>query len=175
MLSARKWISPVKHEYLDFAPVPLYNQNMKKELLNDETVTWEQATDNIKTKEELEAFIEENIVKQYKSFKDYFDAYVADHDLELPDIMRKSNIDKGYFYNIVNGDRQPKRDKIICLCIGAGMDQRHVNRGLRIGKYSKLDPKDERDLRIKYAINSGVKSVTDLNIILDDAGLEILK
>lgn len=143
-------------------------------LTSEETITWEQITDDIKDADQLELFIENNIISQYHDFKEFFNAYVAENELVLSEIMKKSNIDKGYFYNIVNGDRQPKRDKIICLCVGAGMDVKHLNRALRLGKFSKLDPKDERDLRIKYAINNGVKDVVAINIMLEEADLDIL-
>ena len=142
---------------------------------SEETVTWDEATDNIKSSDQLESFIEDNINSQYRDFKEYFNAYVAEKDLLLPDIMKRSNIDKGYFYNILNGDRKPQRDKIICLCVGAGMDVKHLNRALRLGRFSKLDPKNERDLRIKFAINSGIRDVIAINIMLDEADLDILK
>lgn len=147
---------------------------LNKKDLPDNTEFWVEATDSIQTQKELDEFIEENIASQYAGFKEYFDEYVAKNDLTLPEIMRKSNIGKGYFYNIINGDRQPKRDKVIALCIGAGMDLKHLDRALRITKYSKLDPKDERDLRIRFAVKQGIDTVLDLNLILDDAGLDIL-
>ena len=145
------------------------------DLLPEPTGLWEEETDEITSANELEEFIQKNIKKQYRSFKEYFDDYVAENDLELPVIMRRSNIDKGYFYNIVNGDRKPQRDKILCICIGAGMDIEHINRALRISGFSKLDPKNERDLRIKFAIKNGIDNVIDLNIKLDEADLNILK
>ena len=147
----------------------------KLSLLTDETGTWEEATDKISNKDELEVFIARNIHNQFESFKDFFNDYVAKNNLDLPTIMKKSNIDKGYFYNILNGDRQPKRDKILCLCIGAGMDVAHINRGLRLGHFSRFDPKNERDLRIKYAVMSGDSNVMNINIMLEKEGLEILK
>lgn len=147
----------------------------KNNELTEETVTWEEVTDNISSKKELESFIAKNINNQFGSFKEYFNEYVAENDMDLPSVMKKSNIDKGYFYNIVNGDRQPKRDKILCLCIGAGMDVAHINRGLRLGHFSRLDPKNERDLRIKYAVMNGESSVININIMLENEGLEILK
>lgn len=143
--------------------------------LTEETITWEEATDSISSKEDLESFIARNINNQIGSFTEYFNKYIAENDIDLPIVMKKSNIDKGYFYNILNGDRQPKRDKILSLCIGAGMDVAHINRGLRLGHYSRLDPKNERDLRIKYAVMKGESNVININIMLEDEGLEILK
>ena len=143
--------------------------------LAEQTEVWEEETDEITSAKQLEEFIQKNIKKQYRTFKEYFDDYVAENDLELPVIMRRSNIDKGYFYNIVNGDRKPQRDKVLCICIGAGMDVEHINRALRISKFSKLDPKNERDLRIKFAVKNGINNVIDINIKLDEADLDILK
>lgn len=143
--------------------------------LAEQTEVWEEETDEITSANQLEEFIQKNIKKQYRTFKEYFDDYVAENDLELPVIMRRSNIDKGYFYNIVNGDRKPQRDKVLCICIGAGMDVEHINRALRISKFSKLDPKNERDLRIKFAVKNGINNVIDINIKLDEADLDILK
>lgn len=139
------------------------------------TEVWDEATDKIDSEEALNEFIEQNIINQYKSFSQYFNEYVAVHSLELPEVMRNSNIDKGYFYNIINGDKKPRRDKIICICIGAGMDLKHLNRGLRIAQYSRIDSKNERDLRIKYEINKGANNVIDINLKLDEYGLELLK
>lgn len=144
-------------------------QEKKTELLNQEM-------QDIKTNEALDRFIEDNIVQQYSSFHEYFNEYIGAHDLALPEILKLSNIDKGYFYNIVNGRRQPKRDKILCLCIASGMDVRHTNRALRIGGVSELYPKNERDVRIQFVLNNGVtRSVPEVNMMLHDAGLDILE
>lgn len=135
----------------------------------------EEEASSIQSESELDAFIENNVIGQYKSFSEYFNEYVGAHSLELPPILRKSTLDRGYFYNIVNGDKKPGRDKVLCICIGAGMDVKHLNRGLRIAKYSRLDPKDERDLRIRFAVQNGEDNVLNINIMLDENELEILK
>ena len=140
-----------------------------------DTKLLEKEAEGLSSESELDIFIEHNIVNQYKSFSEYFNEYVGAHDLELPPIIRKSNLDRGYFYNIVNGDKKPGRDKVLCICIGAGMDVKHLNRGLRIAKYTKLDPKDERDLRIRFAVQNGEDNILNINITLDENGLEILR
>lgn len=140
--------------------------------LTEETVSLKDVVNNLKTKKDLDDYIGR---LQYKSFKDYFNEYVAQNNLDLPTIMKNSNLSKGYFYNIINGDRRPSRDKIICLCIGAGMSVKLIDRGLRIGVEGKLDPKNVRDVLIWYAINKGIDNVVLINIMLDEYGEEILK
>ena len=79
-------------------------------------------------------------------------------------------------YNILNGDKKnPGRDKVIALCIGAEMNYSQTQRGLEIAKAAPLYPKDERDVRIAVAINKGIRSVTEVNLLLDQCGVEPLK
>ena len=130
---------------------------------------------NVKSEKELNKFISDYTRNNFGSFAEYFNSFVSEKDLRLSDVITKSNVSKNYVYNIVNGDRNPSRDKIIALCIGAGMDYIHVNRGLKIAKQGVLYPKDEKDARIISAINNGVKNVVDLNIILESENLRILE
>ena len=65
----------------------------KNNELTEETVTWEEVTDNISSKKELESFIAKNINSQFGSFKEYFNEYIAENDMDLPSVMKNSNID----------------------------------------------------------------------------------
>lgn len=111
----------------------------------------------------------------YKSFAEYFNSYVITKELDYHDIMKRSNINKNYYYNIINGDRNPKRDKIIALCIAAGMHYDEINRALKIAKEGVLYPKVERDARIIIAVNNRIDSVSKINEILEREGLELIK
>lgn len=93
----------------------------------------------------------------------------------MAEVVRQSNISRNYVYNILNGNRNPGRDKIIALCIGAGMNCGQINRALKIAKEGILYAKDERDARIMIAVNNGVKSVTELNLLLEGEGLPIIE
>ena len=124
---------------------------------------------------ETEKYVKEHTTGQYESFSDYINDYIATHDLEVSDIITRSNISKNYIYNIINGKRNPGRDKVIALCIGAGMNVREINRGLKIANLGVLYAKDERDARITIAVNKGIRNVIDINIILENQNLGILE
>ena len=124
---------------------------------------------------EADQYAREYTTAKYKSFADYYNCYMNEHGLDVSDIILRSNISKNYIYNIVNGKRNPGRDKVIALCIGAGMNVREMNRGLKIAGFNALYAKDERDARITIAVNRGTKNVIDMNIILEKQGLEILE
>ena len=96
-------------------------------------------------------------------------------DLKISQIIQKSNISRNYIYNIINGNRNPGRDKIIALCIAMGMNYSEINRALKISKQGVLYPKDERDARIIIAVNQGIDDVVELNIILEREGLSIIE
>lgn len=108
-------------------------------------------------------------------FAEYFNDFMVKTGQSFPEVMMRSNISRNYFYNIVNGDRNPGRDKILALSIAAGMDYKHINRALKIAKEGVLYAKDERDARIIIAVNSGITSITEINMILEGEGLELIK
>lgn len=143
-----------------------------QDLLKGDTINLYKIVNDLKTKKELDEYIG---TLTPESFKWFFNEYVAANNLDLPTIHKKSNLSRGYFYNIINGDRRPSRDKIICLCIGAGMNVKQLDRGLRIGETGKLDPKNSRDVLIWYAVNKGIDNVVLINIMLDEYGEIILE
>lgn len=130
---------------------------------------------SIKSDEDIQAYMDRYTDGGYKTFAEYFNSYLIRNHLEFSEVMDRSNISRNYFYNIVNGDRNPGRDKIIALCIGAGMNLKETNRALKIAREGVLYPKEPRDARIMIAINNGIKTVTEMNIILDNEGFELIK
>ena len=82
---------------------------------------------------------------------------------------------RNYIYNILSGERaKPSRDKVIAICIGLRASFSQINRALELVKYSALYPRHERDARIALAVNQGVRSVTEVNLILEKNGLKPL-
>ena len=119
---------------------------------------------------DAEKFAEEH-ESQYKSFREFFDAYIAEQGLDITAVISRSRISKNYVYDITNGvTKKPGRDKLIALCVAAGMDVDMVNRGLRIAGYNPLYPKKKRDVFIAECINRGATDITALNIMLNDRG-----
>lgn len=138
------------------------------------TARLESILSNVRDKTSADRYIDRYTGAGYDSFAQYFNEYIGEHNLVLSEIIDRSGISRNYAYNIVNGTRNPGRDKIIALCIGAGMNVSACNRALKIAKEGVLYPKDERDARIIIAINSGAVKVMDINFILESEGLELL-
>lgn len=131
----------------------------------------------IRTPSETEAFIKKYVPKEHCiTFYEYLQQYIADKALPVADVMNNSRINKNYGYNIINGTRKnPGRDKVLALCIGAGMDFDEVQTALRLAAHPLIDPRNERDVRITVAVNNGIRDVLKLNIILEEKGLEPLQ
>ena len=81
-------------------------------------------------------------------------------------IPRTSGIEKSYYYQIMKGSRNPGRDKVIRLCIAAGLTNRETTRTLELSGNAPLYPKNRRDIIITVGINQHA-SVDDINLLLD--------
>lgn len=131
--------------------------------------------EGVRSDTETERYVKAYTEGNYGSFADYFNEYISRKDLKVPEVVSGSNVSSNYIYNILGKKRNPGRDKVLALCIGAGMSVREINRGLKLAGLGVLYAKNERDARITIAVNRGVKSVIELNIMLEEKGLDILE
>ncbi|MDD7307752.1 MAG: hypothetical protein PUG78_05000 [Eubacteriales bacterium] len=124
---------------------------------------------------------EEKYIEKYvyphrsRTFSQYLREYMHQNNIAVADVMKNSGINRNYGYNIINGTRKkPGRDKVIALCIGAGMDIDHIQYSLAVAGFCALNPRDERDVRIAAAALRGTKDILRLNIYLEEHGIEPL-
>ena len=139
----------------------------------DTTRSLSRKLQSIKDVGEAEAFIKEHSKKV--SLHGFLNEPMAVHEISVPVLIDRSGISKNYIYNILSGERlNPGRDKVIAICIGLDASFTETNRALELVKHSALYPKDERDARIAIAINQGIKNVTEVNLMLEQNGLQPL-
>lgn len=141
----------------------------------EKTSNLEDALANVKSEKEREQYLNRYTEDGYVHFAEYFNEYMAEYEVDLAEVLCRSNISRNYVYNIINGDRNPGREKIIALCIGAGMNCSEINRGLKIAREGILYARDPRDARIMIAVNQGNATVTGINLMLEQENLPILK
>lgn len=107
---------------------------------------------NIRDDGEAEQFIRNH--SDIISIHSFLNGLMADNNITVPELIKRSGISRNYIYNILGGERtNPGRDKIIAICIGLGASFSQINRALELVKHSSLYPKDERDARIAIAVN----------------------
>lgn len=81
------------------------------------TARLENILKKVKDETEVKKYMDKYTAESYDSFARYFNEYIGEHNLTVPEITERSGISGNYVYNIVNGVRNPGRDKIIALCI----------------------------------------------------------
>jgi transcriptional regulator with XRE-family HTH domain len=90
------------------------------------------------------------------------------------ELIRRSSLERSYYYQIMKGKRHPSRDKILRLCIGAGLTLRETTRALELSENAPLYPKSRRDIIITVAINQSA-TVIDTNLLLFEYGEKALE
>lgn len=144
---------------------------------NEETTSrLDDILEDVHTEKEADDYISSHTTEAgSRSFPEYLSEYAALHDLKTSDIIRRSRLNTNYVYNIINKVTQhPGRDKILALCIGAGMNRKETDRALRIAGHSPLYAKDERDVRIIICINNEMNDVLDVNLYLEKHKMDII-
>ena len=88
-------------------------------------------------------------------------------------VIRKSGINKRFFYDILSGKKTPNRRYIIRIFLSLGLDLADVQWYLKACDYNQLYAKNKRDAIIIYCIQKKL-TVKDCNNMLNKVGLENL-
>lgn len=138
----------------------------------DTTRSLSRILERMQDQKEADDFIEANQETEYQHFYQYLNAHIAEKELDRTEVIRHSGISGNYVYNLLNGNRtNPGRDKVIALCVAAGMSYAQTQKSLELSSAAPLYPRDPRDVRIAIAINKGIRDVTELNLLLDQYDL----
>lgn len=108
------------------------------------------------------------------SLSEYLNLLIEGKGLKKSDIIRRSSMEKTYFYQILKGRKNPTRNKLLMIAFGMELDIDETRRLLKIGDCGDLYPKNERDCVIIHSILNG-KTLVDANIILDELSFEIIE
>ena len=114
-------------------------------------------------------------LQQLPSLQDFFSVYIAKHDLKISQIIKNSGISQSYAHEILNGTKpHPSRDYLLALCLGAHMDLKTTQHALRIAQLGELYAKVPRDAAIMMHINNEKWNLIDINIFLEEHGLNVI-
>ena len=122
---------------------------------------------------DLDSFLHDDL-SDTEDFKTYIKNVMEEKNITPPELQKKSRIDRTYLYQILDGRRNPGRDKVIMLSIGTGLDLKNVQRALKTAGCSILYPKNRRDSILIFGIDSG-ESVAGINLLLERYGEAPLK
>lgn len=68
------------------------------------------------------------------------------------ELARRAGISEVYLHQVFSGRRKPSRDRLLCLCVGLGVDLDEVQTLLKRAGYAQMYVKFKRDTIIMYGI-----------------------
>lgn len=91
------------------------------------------------------------------------------HNMTAKDVIRKSGIERSYYYHILSGQKTPGRNILlrICFCISATLSE--TNQLLRLANHNPLYAKVHRDAALIFAIDKKY-TMQEANTLLIQAG-----
>lgn len=130
----------------------------------------------LKSKKSYEEFFKEEINELvFSSVAEYLEIMLNEKNLKKSDVIKYSNIDKNYAYQIFNGNKtNPSRNKIIMLAFAMKLNLAETRKLLKIAKLTDLYVRDPRDSVIIFCINNS-SSLIQTNEYLNDFGFDILE
>lgn len=115
---------------------------------------------------EMEQYLETpKVTNSFKSFPGYFLSLPAVAELDNAELIRRSGLERSYFYQVMKGTRSPGRDKVLRLCLAAGLTLRETTRALELSGNAVLYPRNRRDIILTVALNQKA-GVDDANLLL---------
>lgn len=122
------------------------------------------------TPEDLGSYMEAIRDKYPNSLSSYFKAVLAEKGMSIADMQKESGIDRTYIYQIMDGSKNPTKDKIVAMAIACRMTLPECQRALEIADTGILYAKSRRDALIIYAISNGL-NIRDLNGLFEEYDL----
>ncbi len=120
--------------------------------------------------ESFQAFVERHADAQdFNSLADYLNFFISKHpELHIADVIKRSNTDKNYSYQIFNGRKQhPDKYKLIPLCIAMKMTVRETDKALFLAGQPALAPTETLDAALIVCINHEYLDMIAVNEFLE--------
>ena len=135
------------------------------------TFELEKVLQRIGTGGELEAYLEApGTLSPYRTFAEFFLSLPETAAADRAELIRKSGLERTYAYQILNGTRpKPGRDKILRLCLAAGLSPAKTRKALEAGGEAPLYSRNRRDAILTFALQKHC-SVEDTVLLLDSFG-----
>lgn len=105
---------------------------------------------------------------------EYLEKLIKETGCKKTDIIKQTNLNRAYIYQIFEGRKKPSRDKLIAIAIGMGLDFDILQNLLKYAGMRPLYARDLRDSVIIFSVKRGY-SFNETNCALYEQGLKILE
>ena len=130
--------------------------------------TTEKILNEIQQTDNISRYIQENSnIMQTVSLVEFLNQVLKKYNKLRKDVIHESGLCITYGYQMFDGKKNPKRDKIIQLAFGFPMTVDELQQALRSGNTSELYPRNKRDALIIYALSRKM-SVEKCNELLEE-------
>lgn len=103
----------------------------------------------------------------------HLEMLLREKQLTKADVVRDSEIDRKYLYQIFSGEKNPSRDKLIALAFGLHLTDEEAQTMLKVSGNRELYVRDERDTIILFALQKK-KNIYEVNDLLFDRGFDLI-
>ena len=102
---------------------------------------------------DLDRFLSENQDSFFEtSFADLLQALFEKKNISKATLAKKAGISTVYLYQIFSGERNPSRNRILCLCFGLSASLDEAQNLLKHSGYAQLYTKSRRDAIIIFGL-----------------------
>lgn len=115
-----------------------------------------------------------NTVCNYQSFAGYLNAKIVEKGESVASVIHIAQIQRNYGYQILNGSKNPGRNKVIALSLAVKFSLDDTQRALTLAGESILYSKNKRDSIIIFSIQKSL-SVQETNELLFEMDEAILQ
>ena len=144
------------------------------EVLEDVEKSTEELLHELQKAEDVFAFAKENEMElESVTLTELLEQLVEKYQKQKKDIIKDAELDMTYGYQIFDGRKKPRRDKLLQLVFGFPLTVDEANRVLRAGGVSSLYVRCKRDTICMYCLQQKM-TVGECDDLLDRAGEETL-
>lgn len=137
--------------------------------------TTDELTHEIMASDNILDYLEKNSGEmQISTLPEYLESWLQKRGRSRADVVRASNLNRAYVYQIFSGRKYPSRDKVIALAFGLELNTEEVQALLKQAGYRELYPRDPRDALLLYAFSQG-QDILEANELLFDHNIEVLE
>lgn len=111
---------------------------------------------------------------QVSTLPEYLESWLQKKGRSRADVVRASNLNRAYVYQIFSGRKYPSRDKVIALAFGLGLTPEETQALLKQAGYRELYPRDPRDALLLHSLSRS-QTIIEANEVLYDHNIEVLE
>lgn len=144
------------------------------EVQYDMEKTTEELLNELQKAEDIFEFAKENETElESVTLTELLEQFLDKYQKPKKDVIKDAGLDTTYGYQIFDGRKKPRRDKLLQLAFGFPLTVDDTNKLFRAGGVSSLYVRCKRDTICMYCLQQGM-TIDECNALLYQAGEETL-